>query len=331
MAVFETRIMQSDASDLVRQLTGELENFEAIAKCLIPQPWDVPKLRGIDIHGGTLPLNGVVGGDHVIYVDFKERFNLDARIQRGIEDGRLEVVENLKRCQTMGGIAVLDVSGHRMTDAFIAAMLHQAFLLGLIYELDMFGRVTRGLFENLNTRFYDSSDAHKFVSLSYGEISEDAGFRFLSAAQPFPLVFSQQHDRFMEVGREACVSFPPLGVLPSLDVTDVQPRKSLLGYKDNYEMNEWVLMGEGDILLLHTDGLVEHSHAGDNYFPGRLEEKVREVKHLAAAEIYEAVKSDLLAFGEPSDDISLVVVKRTTYGDPTLADAASSSDGCSPE
>ncbi|PYR29604.1 MAG: hypothetical protein DMF92_11290 [Acidobacteria bacterium] len=331
MAVFETRIMHSDGSDLVRQLTGELENFEAIAKCLIPQPWDVPKLRGIDIHGGTLPLNGVVGGDHVIYVDFRERFNLDARIQRAIEDGRLDVVENLKRCQTMGGIAVLDVSGHRMTDAFIAAMLHQAFLLGLIYELDMFGRVTKGLFENLNTRFYDSSDAHKFVSLSYGEISEDAGFRFLSAAQPFPLVFSQKHDRFMEMSQEVCVSFPPLGVLPSLDVTDVQPRKSLLGYKDNYEMNEWVLMGEGDILLLHTDGLVEHSHAGDNYFPGRLEEKVREVKHLAAAEIYEAVKSDLLAFGEPSDDISLVVVKRTTYGDPTLADAASSSDGCSPE
>src|SRR5947207_8944122 len=43
-AAFETRIMHSDVSDLVRQLTGELENFEEIAKCLIPQPGDVPKL-----------------------------------------------------------------------------------------------------------------------------------------------------------------------------------------------------------------------------------------------------------------------------------------------
>ena len=84
LPAFETRTMHSDARDLVTQLTGELENFKEIAKYLIPQPGDVPKLRGIDIHGGTLPLNGVVGGDHVIYVDFNERFNLDARIQRGI-------------------------------------------------------------------------------------------------------------------------------------------------------------------------------------------------------------------------------------------------------
>jgi serine phosphatase RsbU (regulator of sigma subunit) len=304
--------MHSDARDLVTQLTGELENFKDIAKYLIPQPGDVPKLRGIDIHGGTIPLNGVVGGDHVIYVDFKERFNLDVRIQRGIEDGRLDVVENLKRCQTMGGIAVLDVSGHQVTDAFMAAMLHQAFLLGSIYELDMFGQVTRRLFENLNTRFYNSSSEHKFVSLSYGEISEDAGFRFLCAAQPLPVVFSQQHDRFMEVSRDACVSFPPLGMLPSLDVTDGHRTTSLLGYKDKYEMNEWVLMGEGDILLLYTDGLVEHTRGSDDYFPGRLEEKVRDVKHLAAEQIYEAVKADLLAFSQPSDDISIVVVKRVT-------------------
>jgi len=41
----------------------------------------------IDIYGGTLPLNGVVAGDHVIYVDFKERFNLDARISAASRTG----------------------------------------------------------------------------------------------------------------------------------------------------------------------------------------------------------------------------------------------------
>jgi serine phosphatase RsbU (regulator of sigma subunit) len=303
--------MQTDGSARVRQLTGELENFEEIATYLIPQPGDVPRLRGIDIHGGTLPLNGVVGGDHLIYVDFKQRFDLEARIQKGIEDGRPDIVENLQRCQTKAGIAVLDVSGHQITDALMAAMLHQAFLLGSIYELDMFGHVTRRLFENLNTRFYHSSGAHKFVCLIYGEISENAGFRFLSAAQPFPVVFSQQHDRLMEVGEDICVSFPPLGMLPSLDVTDRHRTKSPLGFKAHYQMNEWVLMGEGDILLLHTDGLAEHNHGGEGYFPGRLEQKLREVKYLTAAEIYEAVKADVLAFSDPTDDISLVVIKRT--------------------
>ena len=50
-------IMQFDASDLVKQLTRELENFEEIAKYLIPQRGDLPRLRGIDVFGGTIPLN----------------------------------------------------------------------------------------------------------------------------------------------------------------------------------------------------------------------------------------------------------------------------------
>lgn len=68
----------------------------------------------------------------MIYLDFKQRFDLEAWIAQAAEAGRLEVVENLKRCQHMAGLVVLDVSGHRITDALVAAMLHQAFLLGAI-------------------------------------------------------------------------------------------------------------------------------------------------------------------------------------------------------
>src|SRR3954468_7946364 len=178
-------MMQADG-EVMKQLRDELENFERIAEHLIPKPGDLPRLSGVDVHGGTLALNGILGGDHLIYVDFKQRFDLERRIQHAIERGRAEVVQNLRRCQRTAGIAVLDVSGHRITDALVAAMLHQAFLLGAIYELDNYGQITRRLFENLNTRFYQSSSPHKFVSMIYGEISEDAKFRFLSAAQPFP-------------------------------------------------------------------------------------------------------------------------------------------------
>jgi len=295
----------------VNQLTDELANFEEIVKHLIPQPGDVPRLDGIDIYGGTFALHGSVGGDHLIYVDFNQRFDLELRIQQATETGRLGVIENLRRCQKTAGIAVLDVSGHRVTDAFMAAMLHQAFLLGAIYELDLFGQVTQRLFENLNMRFYQSSSEHKFVSLMYGEISEDARFRFLSAAQPFPAVFSKKHDRFMDVSQDLCVSSPPLGLVPSLHVTDGNKTAGALGFKGDYEMNQWVLMGAGDILLLHTDGLVEHCDAdGNDYYPGCLEQKLRDVKHQTAAEIFEAIRTDLMAFSTPRDDISLVVIKR---------------------
>lgn len=303
--------MHSVFKDSVIQRLGELENFEEIVKHLIPQPGGIPRVDGIDTYGGTITLNGPVGGDHLIYVDFKQRFDLDRRIQQGAEEGRLDVVANLRRCQKAAGIAVLDVSGHRITDAFMAAMLHQAFLLGAIYELDMFGQVTNRLFENLNMRFYQSSSEHKFVSLIYGEISEDGGFRFLSAAQPFPLVFSARHDRFMPVSQDLCVSSPPLGLIPSLHATDGLSTISPLGFKDDYTMNQWVLMGAGDILLLHTDGLAEHrNEADDVYYPAQLERKLREVKDQTAAEIFDAIRADLLTFGNPADDITLVVIKR---------------------
>jgi len=190
-------------------------------------------------------------------------------------------------------------------------MLHQAFLLGTLYELEMFGNVTRRLFENLNTRFYHSSSLNKFVTMIYGEISEDTTFRFLSAAHPPPVVFSNRHDRFMEVSPELCTSFPPIGTLPSNDVIDRGATQSLLGFKEKYRLNEWRLMGAGDILFLCTDGLLDHSRDNELYFPRLMEQAVRSVKHQKAKDIVEAIKQDALDFAPPLDDISLVVIKRT--------------------
>jgi serine phosphatase RsbU (regulator of sigma subunit) len=297
-------------SDPIERLLGELRNFQEIALNIMPAPGEIPTLQGIDVYGGTIPLNGAVGGDHIIYVDFKKRYDLNARIRQAYAEGRSDVVYNLERCRQKAGIAILDVSGHHATDGLLAAMMHQAFLLGSIYELDMFGNITKRLFENLNTRFYHSSSLNKFVTMIYGEISEDTTFRFLSAAHPPPVVFSNQHNRFMEVSQDFCTSFPPIGTLPSLDVIDRNATQSILGFKDRYQLNEWRLMGNGDILLLYTDGLLEHSNGDETYFPGHLESKVREVKHRNAREIFESIKRHLLDFGERNDDISFVIIKR---------------------
>jgi len=79
---------------------------------------------------------------------------------------------------------------------------------------------------------------------------------------------------------------------------------SPLGFKDRYTLNDWSLMGAGDIL---TDGLTEHRHGEQDYFPNHVEQTVQRVKDRSARAIYEAVREDLVAFGEPADDISLVV------------------------
>jgi len=132
----------ADTGDLLGHLIGELHNFEQIAQYLLPEPGDLPRLPGVDVFGGTLALNGTIGGDHIIYVDFKQRFNLPARIEDAVARDRFDIAEQLRRCQHMAGIVLIDVSGHCVTDALLAAMLHQAFLLGAIYELDMFGGIT---------------------------------------------------------------------------------------------------------------------------------------------------------------------------------------------
>ena len=299
-----------DTPDLLKQLTAEIENFEGIARAIQPAPGEVPRLEGIDLYGGTLPLNGVMGGDHLIYVDFKQRFDLEARIADAEAGGRTEVVQNLRRCQHMAGVVLIDVSGHRVTDALLAAMLHQAFLLGAIYELDLFGHITRRLFENLNSRFYQSSAAHKFVSMIYGEISEESMFRFISAAQPFPAVFSRKNQQFMHVNQDLRVSFPPLGIMPSLDVIDRNRTQSAFGFKQHYQMNEWLLMGEGDILILPTDGLMDHRRGEESYFPERLERLLQDAGDRSARQLFDDIAADLREFAAPQDDISMVIIRK---------------------
>jgi serine phosphatase RsbU (regulator of sigma subunit) len=292
------------------QLTREFKNFEEIAQGIVPRPGSIPSLQGMDVYGRTLPLNGIVGGDHLIYVDFKKRHDLDARIKVAEEAGRHDVVARLDRCRQTAGVALIDVSGHQTTDAMVAAMFHQAFLLGILYELDISGHVTDRLFENLNQRFYRTSSMNKFITAVYGEICEDATFRFLLAGHPAPIVFSAAHDRFMEVDREKCISFPPLGTLPSKSVIDWHRNVDVLGFKDQYEVNKWTLMGTGDILLLYTDGLKDHDRRGEPYFPGYLEATIRRTKHGSAVDIVNTVLEDVQAFANPADDLSLVVIKK---------------------
>ncbi len=300
-----------DVEQSLARLTGELQNFQDIAKHIKPPSGEIPVLNGIDIYGETIPLKGLIGGDHIIYVDFKKRYDLEARIRHAEKEGRRRVAANLRRCQRMAGIALVDVSGHQITDAMLAGMLHEAFLLGAIYELDQFGTITEKLFENLNTRIYNSSSVSKFLTMIYGEISEDDTFKFLSAAHPMPIVFSNTKDRIMDISEDLFVNFPPIGTLPSQEDIDRQAIQSVLGFKKKYEINEWTLMGPGDILLLYTDGLTDHRRGDDDYYPDRLSGALRRVKGLPAQGIFEAIREDLLDFGEPLDDISLVVIKRT--------------------
>ena len=111
---------RSKVLDALSQITDELKNFERIAKAIKPKPGSIPELDGIDVHGEIIPLNGIVGGDHLIYMDFKKRYDLDARIRRAEERGAPRSFSTWNAARTLRGIALIDVAGHQSTDSMLA-------------------------------------------------------------------------------------------------------------------------------------------------------------------------------------------------------------------
>ncbi|HOW43736.1 MAG TPA: PP2C family protein-serine/threonine phosphatase [Candidatus Aminicenantes bacterium] len=291
----------------IKFLAAELRQFNRLVRNFEPPPGELPEVPSIDIYGKALPRNGHAGGDHIIYVDFKKRYRMDKLIAEAPE----ALKGKLRATAERAGIAVIDVEGHDYGSAFIASVFHQAFLLGVAYELRFFGEITTTLFDNVNTRFFNSSGIAKTLTMVYGEITANGTFRFLSAAHPPPLVFSNEFDRLVAISEERLVSFPQIGTMPSRG--NSEKTVPLLGVKEKYTVNEISLMGRGDILLLYSDGLSDHRGAkGQKYFPARLEEVLKANKHLAAREIFQRIQKDMIAFNPKiSDDVTIVVIKKT--------------------
>ena len=308
-------IMNTEDRSLEPQLCcREIENFIRILRLIRPPSLELQRGE-VEIYGNSIFLNGAAGGDHIVYLDFDRRYDLDRRIRAANESGNRKVAAKLAENRGRLGILVGDVSGHQITDGLAAAMLHQAFLTGVLYELDRYGEVTTRLFEVLNTRFFNSLSFEKYITLIYGEISSSGQFRFLSAGGPPPLIFSSEYDRFVTIAPDRLVTFTPLGMLPSEDDVDISKNFGPLGYKPRYTVNEVNLLGVGDILLLYTDGMSEHARAdGRNFVPEEIETTLRGTKQLPAKAIYEAVRDRFLAFATPDDDMTLVVIKKTGGG-----------------
>jgi serine phosphatase RsbU (regulator of sigma subunit) len=286
-----------------------------LAQRLMPAAGAIPRIAGIDIYGMTIPLNGVAGGDLITFINFQDRFDLNARIRRALAQGQTHIAKQLKRLKRKAGVLVADVAGHDFTDAARAMMLHQAFHTAALYEMDLNGEITTRLFEQINTRFCKSAtlrnlaagrDEASFITLIYGEITHRGRFSFISAGHPPPLIFSQEFNRFVEISPDRLISYPPIGLQPGEDQADARRYQQLLGYKKQYTVNNLNLMGQGDVLLLYTDGLLDPVAS---YTKEQLEGATAHVKDGSAREICEALIRQRQEALEQTDDLSLVVIK----------------------
>src|ERR1700720_5023545 len=57
---------------------------EYLRKRLMPVEGAIPHLSGIEMYGNSIPA-GTVGGDLFEYINFQQRYDIDARIQRALK------------------------------------------------------------------------------------------------------------------------------------------------------------------------------------------------------------------------------------------------------
>jgi serine phosphatase RsbU (regulator of sigma subunit) len=287
-------------------LDRELDNLRTILSAVYAYP-DRISLQRIDIFGRSYPLAGALGGDHLIVVDFARRYDLDRRIAAAEAAGRHAIAARLEENRHRVGVMIADVSGHSMTDALLAAMLHQAFLVGVLYELEHNGEVTAALFDVLNTRFFKSSSVTKFITMIYGEITEEGRFRFISAGHPRPLVYSVEYRRFVEIDRSRLISVHPIGLFPTEDDIDRAVTERPAAESPRSRVNEVELMAPEDVLLLTTDGAWDQA---DGDLIARLEPVMRNVAHHPARDIVDALHRELVRQRPAEDDLTLVAIRR---------------------
>ena len=107
---------------------------------------------------------------------------------------------------------------------------------------------------------------------------------------PYPLLVRGGDSRFLEVGGI------PLGLFPESQYQEIQ-----------------LQLQAGDVLVLHSDGVIEsRNDAGEDFGLKRLAEVVRVNHEKSAEEIVKAVTSSLAHFigrMRPQDDRTMIVVK----------------------
>ena len=362
-----------------RELTPDdlpLTIDEYLRKKLMPVEGAIPHLPGIDMHGNTIP-DEIVGGDVFEYINFQQRYNIDARIAQAQRRARvyleplpegakarntvdvhvqwmsskpgyteadgeqfrkaksseqLRIAENLRDLAATAGVLIVDAQGHGIIAAKIASTVHDTLHAFMLSELDRVGTITPVLFEQLNLRLAQSATARnalgrsmdassrELATMLYGEIRSNGQFRFVNFGHPPPLVFSTKYKRFMEVNRERMVQFLALGLEIPEDHPDrnryisVKLRKKRI---DSSDIAMITLMGRGDIIFLHTDGVYDGS---DDRERNRIEAIIRENEHRSAKDICNAIldyavrRDGLLrqeGHSDEIDDKTVFIIKRT--------------------
>lgn len=184
------------------------------------------------------------------------------------------------------GIAIADSSGHGLPAALLARDVITALRTAAGYGI----RVA-SIVERVNAVIQHAALSGTFVSLFYGQLSEDGTLEYCNAGHELPLLVGRETVRRLDSGGTV------LGPIPTA----------------RYESGTATLQ-PGDRLVLYTDGIPERRDAsGEFYGPDRLERLVSRLSNQSAQVVAGSVLAEVDAFagGVPAqDDMTVVVVRR---------------------
>lgn len=191
------------------------------------------------------------------------------------------------------GVLVADVSGKGTS-----AALYMAELKGLVLALSRTHRSPRALMLELNELLADHLDNRSFITMTYAVIDLDAATLTMARAGHTPLLYVSKGQSYVVV---------PDGMVLGLRLPGAGKRFGDI-IKEHTQS-----IGDGDVIVLYTDGITEAMNADDELFGDEaLSRVVRAHSGLDSAGIRERILRDVRAFvgdAEPHDDMTMVVVK----------------------
>jgi sigma-B regulation protein RsbU (phosphoserine phosphatase) len=184
------------------------------------------------------------------------------------------------------GIAIADSSGHGLPAALLARDVITALRTAAVSGI----RVA-SIVERVNAVIQHAAISGTFVSLFYGQLSNDGTLEYCNAGHDLPLLVGMGTIRRLDVGGTV------LGPIPTA----------------RYESGT-VTLEPGDMLILYTDGIAERMNAsGDFYGTDRIERLASRLLDQSAQLVATSILAEVDAFagGVPAqDDMTVVVVRR---------------------
>lgn len=255
------QIKQKRYSLRAKMLKADINKAYELQKSILPE--HEYSFHNYELYGISDPAE-IVGGDLFDYLTVGD-------------EGRL-------------GVAVGDAASKGVSAAAEAMYISGALRMATNFEIKIYPLMKR-MNALVNKIFSDD----RFVSLFYGELSNDEGglFIYSNAGHNPPIFIKNSTNKVITLDTTG----PLLGPSPQAKYTV-----------------ENVNFEKGDVLLIYTDGITDSADADfNNYGEERLTKLFMSLKDLSPKEIALHILDDVIKFsknGQYSDDKTMVIIKR---------------------